>query len=542
MKKLKIAISVVTAALIASACGAGTESSDTTERTRNSTASPFANIVMYIAGDDEAGRSKIYEYSFNSAGIPTVSELVDTAQDGNTGITGVAFDATENTLYWAQQESSATKIQSLALTPGASTNTLYTIAGTYPYTLALDVNYQHILWSVQTTSGIKIWRGDKLSSPAVEVKLGDVRGLSPYGNSVLAIEGSNIYSYPISSPGRTRLVHTTTAGGGWATMYDSITNNIYYVTDFVSGTNSIVRVAGGVETVVATGSKRVMSMAMTFAGNVIWADGPRPSRLDPVGASQINFVNPSNPSESQTIELVNPLKVTSLWVVEAPISVIDPNIDGDGTVGTEHFCDAGSWSQESGGTRNSQSALPTSYSVQWNVDGVTIPSATDWEYVPETGGRLKCVVTASNVVGSTTAQSLELDVVGPSASTLAPSESTLAPSGSTLAPPSSDSTSTTIASGSPATTVAPRYKSISVKWSYSSAKKTLTGTFKKVTGARTYTMTLTGATKKTVKCTTAGTRVTCKATLKKGSNIITVNAMNAAKVIIAQKRASKTVR
>jgi hypothetical protein len=36
--------------------------------------------------------------------------------------------------------------------------------------------------------------------------------------------------------------------------------------------------------------------------------------------------------------------------------------------------------------------------------------------------------------------------------------------------------------------------------------------------------------------------VTCKATLKKGSNIITVNAMNAAKVIIAQKRASKTVR
>jgi hypothetical protein len=318
-------------------------------------------------------------------------------------------------------------------------------------------------------------------------------------------------------------------------MYDSITNNIYYVTDFVSGTNSIVRVADGVETVVATGSKRVMSMAMTFAGNVIWADGPRPSRLDPVGASQINFVNPSNPSESQTIELVNPLKVTSLWVVEAPISVIDPNIDGDGTVGTEHFCDAGSWSQESGGTRNSQSALPTSYSVQWNVDGVTIPSATDWVYVPETGGRLKCVVTASNVVGSTTAQSLELAVVGPSASTLAPS-------GSTLAPPSSDSTSTTIASGSPATTVAPRYKSISVKWSYSSAKKTLTGTFKKVTGARTYTMTLTGATKKTVKCTTAGTRVTCKATLKKGSNIITVNAMNAAKVIIAQKRASKTVR
>jgi hypothetical protein len=529
MKKLKIAISLVTVALIASACGAGTESSNTTERTRNSTASPFANIVMYIAGDDEAGRSKIYEYSFNSAGIPTVSELVDTAQDGNTGITGVAFDATEKTLYWAQQESSTTKIQSLALTPGASTNTLYTIAGTYPYTLALDVNYQHILWSVQTTSGIKIWRGDKLSSPAVEVKLGDVRGLSPYGNSVLAIEGSNIYSYPITSPGRTRLVHTTTGGGGWATMYDSMTNDIYYVTDFVSGTNSIVKVAAGVETVVATGSKRVMSMAMTFAGNIIWADGPRPSRLDPVGASQINFVNPSNPSESQTLELVNPLKVTSLWIVEAPSIVMDPEIEGGGTVGTEYICNYGSWSQESGGTRSSQSPLNLGYSIEWHQDGVVIPGATDDVFVPEFGGRLKCVVTASNAAGTGTAQSLELDVVGPSASTLAPS--------------GSDSTTTsTVAGESPATTVAPRYKSISVKWSYSSSKKLLTGTFKKVAGARTYSLTMTGATKKTVKCTTSGTKVTCKATLKKGANVITVNAKNASQVIIAQKRASKTVR
>jgi hypothetical protein len=55
-------------------------------------------------------------------------------------------------------------------------------------------------------------------------------------------------------------------------------------------------------------------------------------------------------------------------------------------------------------------------------------------------------------------------------------------------------------------------------------------------------MTMTGATKKTVKCTTSGTKVTCRATLKKGVNAITVNAKNASKVIIAQKRASKTVR
>jgi hypothetical protein len=158
-----------------------------------------------------------------------------------------------------------------------------------------------------------------------------------------------------------------------------------------------------------------------------------------------------------------------------------------------------------------------------------IPGATDDVFVPEFGGRLKCVVTASNAAGTGTAQSLELDVVGPSASTLAPS--------------GSDSTTTsTVAGESPATTVAPRYKSISVKWSYSSSKKLLTGTFKKVAGARTYSMTMTGATKKTVKCTTSGTKVTCKATLKKGANVITVNAKNSAKAIVAQKRASKTVR
>jgi hypothetical protein len=529
MKKLKIIISVVTASLIAAACGAGSESSETTERTRNTTVSPFAFMVMYVAGDDNAGRSKIYEYRFNSAGIPTVTELVNTAQDGNTGITGVGYDARDNTLYWAQQEASGIKIRGAIAASGATSDTLYSIDGGYPHTLALSTDYQHIFWSGQTGSGTQIWRGDKLSGPATVVKTGDVRGLSPNENVVLAFEGSNIYSYPVGGPGRTRLVHTTTGTDGWATMYDSITGDLYYVSDFVRGSNNIVKVSGGVETVVASASKRVISMAMTSAGNIVWADGPRPSRLDAVEDSQIHLVNPSNPELSQTLSLEYPLKVTSLWIVEAPTIVMDPEIEGGGTVGTEYFCNTGLWSPEYGGSRRSQSPLNLGYSIEWHQDGEVIPSATDDVFVPEFGGRLKCVVTASNTAGTGTAQSLELDVVGPSASTLAPS--------------GSDSTTTsTVVGESPTTTVAPRYKSISVKWSYNSSKKLLTGTFKKVSGARTYSMTMSGATKKTVKCTTSGTKVTCKATLKKGANVITVNAKNSAKAIVAQKRASKTVR
>jgi hypothetical protein len=274
----------------------------------------------------------------------------------------------------------------------------------------------------------------------------------------------------------------------------------------------------------------VAAMAMKGDGSLVWVNGQRPTAAPPTDDSVLTVVDPTDSSVSVEYTPDIAIKARSIWLVESPSSAVDPVASGDGFVGSEYTCDDAVWEGDLPGQRLSRApqAIKT---VQWYLDDVAISGATGWTYTPESGGSLKCTVTGTNLAGSTSVESPAVTVIDTSTTTLAIA--------------GSDSSTSTVA-GTPVTaaptTTVPAYKSISVKWSYSSSKKTLTATFKKVSGARTYYMGLTGATKKTVKCTTSRTKVTCKATLKKGVNAITVNAKNSAKAIVAQKKASKRVR
>lgn len=528
--KLKKSFAVVIAGAIGlAACGTGSESSDTTERTRNSAVtSPFANKILFVSGDDSSGNTKIHKYVFDSSGMSTMTELYSTIAGGNVGITGIAYDAGENKLYWTLQEDFNIKVQVMNL-DSAAVSTLYTVEGGYPYGLAYDPNYRNLMWSGQTTSP-SLWRGDLLDAPVSVLSTGEIRGLSADTNTVYGHVGSSIFRFIVG--GRTRNVETTSNSDAWATLSDSTNGFLYYTTDFIGGSNDVMRsVPFETDTPVrvATLSRRIMSMSLLNDRSILLADGPRPSLGDTVSDSVITWVSSTDPTNQVEFVPTSPLKITSIWAVEAPSVVVDPEIDGGGLVNTEYNCNSGSWNYDIGGMRSSGNYLNGSEIVSWLLNDEVVEGATDWSYTPTEGGRIKCVVTVNNIVGSASASSMDLDVIDPSATTT----TTVEPSGS-----GSGATS-------PATPLTPgtvTYKSIAVKWSYSSSKKILTGTFKKVSGARSYAMRITGATKKTVKCTTSGTRVTCKAALKKGSNIITVTATDASKAIVAQRIASKRVR
>lgn len=531
MKLKRTFAGVVIGALVLAACGTGSESSDTTERTRNTAiSSPFANKILFVSGDDSSGNTKIHQYVFNSSGVPTMTELYSTTAGGNVGITGIAYDAADNKLYWTLQEDDSIKVKVMDL-DSAVISTLYTVGGGYPYGLAYDPIYRNLMWSGQTTSP-SLWRGDLMESPVSVLSTGTVHGLSAESNTVYGHVGSSIYRFIVA--GRTRIVETTTNSDAWATLIDASNSHLYYTTDFVGGSNDVMRSVPSETDIpvrVATLPRRIMSMALLNDRSLLLADGPRPSLGDTVSDSVITWVSATDPTNQVEFVPTSPLKITSIWAVEAPFVVVDPEIEGDGIVNTEYFCNSGSWNYDIGGMRSSGNSQNGSERVKWYLNGAEIDGATDWSYTPTQGGRIKCVVTVNNIVGSASASSLELDVIDPSATTT----TTIEPSGSG----SGDSATSPTTPSIPG---AVAYKSISVKWSYSSSKKVLTGTFKKVSGARTYTMTLTGATKKTVKCTTSGTKVTCRATLKRGSNVITVQAKNASKVIVAQRIASKRVR
>lgn len=528
--KLKKTFSVVIAgALALAACGDGSESSDTTERTRNSAiSSPFANKILFVSGDDSSGNTKIHKYVFDSSGMSTMTELYSTTAGGNVGITGIAYDAAYNKLFWTLQEDYGIKVKVMDLESSAI-STMYSIDGAYPYGLAYDPNYTNLMWSGQTTTQT-LWRGDLLESPLSVLSTGTVRGLSADTNTVYGHVGSSIYRFIVG--GRTRIVETTSNSDAWATLFDSSNSHLYYTTDFVRGSNDVMRsVPFETDTPVrvATLSRRIMSMSLLNDRSLLLADGPRPSLGDSVSDSVITWVSATDPANQVEFVPTSPLKITSIWAVEAPSLVVDPEIDGGGVINSEYSCNSGSWNYDTGGLRSSSNSQNGSERVKWYLNGTEIDGATDWSYTPTEGGRIKCTVTVGNIVGSASASSMELEVIDPSATTTTTVESSGSGSGAT----------------SPATPLTPgtvTYKSIAVKWSYSSSKKILTGTFKKVSGARSYAMRITGATKKTVKCTTSGTRVTCRATLKKGSNIIAVSATDASKAIVAQRIASKRVR
>jgi len=99
-------------------------------------------------------------------------------------------------------------------------------------------------------------------------------------------------------------------------------------------------------------------------------------------------------------------------------------------------------------------------------------------------------------------------------------------------------------SASSASKAAYPYASITVTWKLSA--RSLTATFRPVTGAKNYALSSTGATKKSGTCKTTGSgskrRISCKLTLKKGTSTLTVKAKNTAKQVIAQATKTKTAR
>lgn len=540
MRLSRLSAGIVAVSLAVASCGGGSGSSDTTERTRNSAVvSPFANMAMFISGDTSGGLTKIYQYVFNSAGVPTVTEVYSATADGNTGVVGVSYDASSNKVYWAMQESSGIRIKTAI--PGTSeVETLYSIAGGYPYNFSHDRRYGSLLWNGRTRTE-NVWAGNDNGSPVVIVRSSATRSLSAGRNSAVFNMSNSFYEFPLNlaSPS---VVEGSTSKLGWTHALDSDNRLIYYTTEDASGSTNLVKAVPGaadVPVTLLTTPKRIRTIAVKSDGSLFYADGPRPSLGDSLTASTITWLNPSDPTTTQTITPDPNLSITSIWIVEAPETITDPWIDGDLTMNSEHECNFGDWKDDNGGTRSSHYLQSGTQDYKWYLNGDLVSEGSNETYTPTAPGRLKCVVTVNNLVGIATASSIEFDVIDPTATTTTTIESSGSGSGATET--TTAGTPTTVAGPAPVQ-VSPTYKPIAVRWSYSSSKKIMTGTFKKVAGARTYGMTLSGATKKTVKCTTTKTTVTCRATLKKGQTLMTINARNSAKVIVAQRKASKTVK
>jgi len=517
----------VTVTALLAACGGGSESSDTTERTRNSAVSSGVTTVAFIATGDV-----IYQTTLGAGGPVTLEKVLSDTSGYTTGINGVAFDSANNTLYWATQDGADAKLRT-SLLGTESTYTLHSVTSGYPLGLSYDPAGDVLGFPVVSggSSSILFVNSEGSVSSTTAATGSGAYGITGINGGIYGLSGTSFYRWSTST-GAGMKIEGATGTEAWSAIVDESNAKAYYAINY-STTPTIMKAnqsGAGSPMTYLTPKHGVAAMAMKGDGSLVWVNGQRPTAAPPTDDSVLTVVDPTDSSVSVEYTPDIAIKAKSIWLVESPSSAVDPVASGDGFVGSEYTCDDAVWEGDLPGQRLSRApqAIKT---VQWYLDDVAISGATGWTYTPESGGSLKCTVTGTNLAGSTSVESPAVTVIDTSTTTLAIA--------------GSDSSTSTVA-GTPVTaaptTTVPAYKSISVKWSYSSSKKTLTATFKKVSGARTYYMGLTGATKKTIKCTTSGTKVTCKATLKKGVNSITINAKNSAKAIVAQKKASKRVR
>lgn len=108
----------------------------------------------------------------------------------------------------------------------------------------------------------------------------------------------------------------------------------------------------------------------------------------------------------------------------APANLVAPFVTGTGIVGQLLTCSSGAWSG---------SPAPT-FTYQWQLNSVNISGATTDSYTPvigDTGGSIRCVVTATNIVGSSSANSNAVTIVNLTApvNTVAPA---ISPTGGSI--------------------------------------------------------------------------------------------------------------
>ena len=519
---------VIAATLLAgliSSCGTGTESSDSgTQRTRNATvgSSDIPTVALYAAYNGSGG-SSIYMAPIDSAGTLTPTELATDVTGYQTGITGFGYKSSTRTLYWATQELSAAKGRSQVI--GApSYTTMFVAYGTWPTGGAYDSSTDKYVF---TADGL-MWIGDAATSGSPSALSINARSVSAANGKAYTNVLTKMSEINLSTSAKRDIVGGVTTDT-WATIVDVANGKLYFATNYAS--SPIIRrtnVDGsGSASDYLTPTYGVVGLAMKSDGSLVYINGQRGGSAPPADNSFITVMNPDNTS-SEIFTPPSNIKMTAIWLVEAPSTNVDPSVSGDGKTGSTYTCNDADWAEDLTGQRLTRSPEP-SRTYAWYLNGAVVSGETSPTYTASTAGALKCSVAASNLAGTSTVESAEVTVTAPAV----PATESGTGTGETAS-----SGSTTSAT----TTTIPSYPTIKVKFTYTSSKKSMKATFKKVSGAKTYSMAITGATKKTVKCTVSKSTVTCKATLKKGANTLTINAKNTAKAIVAQKISSKTVR
>lgn len=545
----------VTATALLAACGTGSESSDTTERTRNSisgwtaTTEPTKAVVFGTQDglvewvDVPASSSKVSSFNMYTAPASAM---------GNT-ISMVAFDSARSEIVFGGNTPTSGVFVSRKNFEDATPIAVYSAGSGFMYGGGYD-----------SSSRVAVFAYSNLGSPTYVINSVDETGspmlqstvpffpIAHYdGSRALLTTGSNIREIAVTNPAST-IASTpdiaTTPFDMWGFVKDPLSDAVYGARHN-SGEILKGNLDGSTGTFLEVG--RVVnpsSLAAFSDGTLVAGTGAAAVATAPVEGA-LTVVDPTGKVANIDIGGIgsgaSTSGVQSVWAVESPIATAPPTVSVDASGNL--VCSDATWRGDLPLSRLSRAPVESARTYGWFIEGKEISGEMSETLITEDSGNFSCAVIAYNGAGvGYSAQSAPLAYVPPApTTTVAPVEDT------TTVPGAGDATTTTVEAsggsdsmpaespvvtvpavtpGAPVAVVTPSLRS--AKWTFKG--RTVKVTFRKYSGAKKYRLYVSGATKKTIACKTGKTTVTCTTTtLKKGVNSFSAKALSTSNVTLA---------
>lgn len=539
----RMAAAVALTGLIAS-CGGGTESSDTTERTRNfsfwsATTTP-TKFVVY--GTQDGYVKSAWVTSSRTLPFPEITYIKPSSRWQNS-IVSVAVDTSRSEAIIAGVDKSDTAHLSRVNLDGDGFTNLYTNAGELALSMAYDSGTRTASFMHREGGGFRhvVHSVDDVSAPIISKKIASYSYPAYNGSEMFTSIGDRIFQVDITDI-ETPLSSSVAVGSPSdvvAIAQDTRSKAIYGARQSV-GTILSFDVTGSSAPSKVVSIASPASLAVFTDGTMAVGIGDNPLRGMAV-TGKISVLDPDTGATFDipgTISSVSRSGIQSVWAVESPIATSPPSISGAAEVGRTLSCNDATWLGDLPLSRLSRSPIDSLRSYQWFLGGTPIAEATSETLSPTEEGQYSCAITAANLAGPGNTEISEEVTVAAAATT-----TTVASGGSepvTTSPSSGGAeavpgvspvvTVPEVATGAPVVAVTPTLRS--AKWTFKG--RTAKITFKKWSGASKYRFYVRGATRKNIVCKTAKTTVTCTTTtLKKGLNTFSAKALSRSGITLA---------
>ena len=286
---------------------------------------------------------------------------------------GVAIDPAAGRLYWAN-DSDTISYANLDGSGGGGELDISGAPADGPYGAAIDPAGGKIYWANRgTNTGVfSIAYAGLDGSGGGELDISGAIANKPHGVSI----------DPVS-----RRVYWT-----------NLDSKIYYANLDGSG-------GGQFSTAGATDSGGIGMAIDPVEGKMYWAN---------LGNHTISYANldGSGGGGQLNISGASPSSPRFLAVLRSPSGAGAPQIVGGSTIGSALTCSQGAWAPDLPGSFVYRA--PQSFAYQWSRDGADLAGATDTSYTAALPGEYRCVVAATNEVGSTPQVSDPHQVAAPS--------------------------------------------------------------------------------------------------------------------------------